>query len=121
MLDNLKSLLIFGYSKEEIEKLENSYSTIVISNEMANMKLKEIIEGFKFESNEKELPREKVVILNNFSDKELPEIIKLIKSIDPETILAVVTPTSINWTFNDLLEHLIEEREWYKKRKKGRS
>ena len=36
--------------------------------------------------------------------------------IGREGIMAVVTPTSIEWTFDYLLEHLMEEREWFKQK-----
>ncbi len=29
--------------------------------------------------------------------------------------MAVVTETSINWEFKYLVDHLMEEREWYRK------
>ena len=36
-------------------------------------------------------------------------------------IFAAVTPTSIQWKFSYLVEHLIEEREWYLNKQKGRA
>ena len=30
----------------------------------------------------------------------------------------MVTPNSINWTFNYLINHLIEEREWHLRNRK---
>lgn len=122
MLNNHKSILIYGLDKEAQQALlAPNYSTIVISKEMANMKLKEIIDGYKFESNDKELPEEKVIIFNNFTDEELQGMIKLIRAVAPGCILAVVTPTSIDWTFAYLVEHLMEEREWYRSQQKGRT
>lgn len=122
MLNNHKSILVYGLDKDAHHALlAPHYSTIIISKEMANMKLKEIIDGYKFESYDKELPEEKVIVFNNFTDEELQGMIKVVRAIAPSSILAVVTPTSIDWTFKDLVEHLIEEREWYKNREKGRS
>lgn len=122
MLNNHKSILIYGLDKDAHHALlASNYSTIIISEEMANMKLKDIIDGYKFESNHKELPEEKVIIFNNFTDEELKGMIKMIRAIAPSSILAVVTPTSIEWSFKYLVEHLIEEREWYKNRQKGRA
>ena len=34
-------------------------------------------------------------------------------------VLAVVTPMSRNWSFKYLMNHLLEEREWYRKQQKG--
>jgi hypothetical protein len=61
---------------------------------------------------DKQLPEEKVVLFNNFTDGELDKAIKSIRSNKSfKPILAVVTPTSLDWEFHYLLEHLIEERE----------
>ena len=63
----------------------------------------------------KEFPEENVVLFNNFSDEELDKIIFFIRDcVDQNPIMAVITPTSIEWTFEYLLKHLIDEREWYK-------
>ena len=63
-----------------------------------------------------ELPHEKLLLFNNYKDKELYDLIDSIREIkSTDTILAAVTPTSINWTVSYLLQHLIEEREAYRK------
>ncbi|GFP78069.1 DUF3783 domain-containing protein [Clostridium fungisolvens] len=118
MLENQKCILVYGLEKEELKQLElTNNKIIVITTEMVDMKIKDLISGLKFETVDKALPQEKVLIFNNFEDKELQEYIKIVRAIVKESILAVVTPTSSEWTFSYLIEHLIEEREWYKKQK----
>jgi hypothetical protein len=121
MLNNNKLILIFGFNEEEVDFLdrlraqENLPEIRVISREMASMKIKDIIDGLKFEIYGINLPDEKVMIFNNLSDEELDRTLKVIRgSIKARPIMAVVTPTSIDWEFRYLLEHLIEEREWVK-------
>ncbi len=111
-------LLVYGLSSEEMSHLKGTNLTIKeVTSEMTAMKIGQIIEGLKFEIHHKSLPQEKVVLFNNFSDEDLNIGIKFVRAIiGREGIMAVVTPTSIEWTFDYLLEHLMEEREWFKQK-----
>jgi NAD(P)H-flavin reductase len=118
VLDNNKLMLIYGFNEEERVFLDNLItefklpSYIVVEDKMASMKLKDIIEGLIVDTYDKELADEKVILFNNFADYELDAAIRAIRSSKAiKPILAVVTPTSINWEFHYLLNHLIEERE----------
>lgn len=121
LTNNNKIVLIYGFDKEEIQTLEDliiqeslpSYK--IITKEMASMKIKDIVQGFKFEIYESELPDEKLVLFNNIEDNELNDIINIFRQrFSENVILAVVTSTSEEWIFKELLEHLIEERNWHK-------
>lgn len=120
-MNNNKVMLVYGFNPQEklsLDKLIEEKKIPgykVISNEMSKMKIGDILEGYKFEIYNGTLPKEKVVIFNNFNDNEINIAIKCLKEISKGIIMAVATPTSINWTFDYLIEHLIEEREWYKK------
>lgn len=125
MLENNKCILIYGFNEEEMALIHNIKDTEqlpeikVITASMTSMTLRNIIDGIKLEVIGKTLPEEKVIIFNNLSDDELDRTIKNIRSNQQiRPILAVVTPTSIDWTFADLLEHLMEEREFF--RNKGK-
>ncbi len=117
-MDNKKMVLAYGLTAQEIAELKNAQMPVKeITAVMASMKIGQIIEGLKFEIYNKEMPKEKVILFNNFSDEELDFSVKLARVVaGRECILAVVTPTSIDWTFEYLLEHLVEEREWFKNR-----
>ena len=117
-MENNKMLLVYGLSSEEMNHLKGTNLTIKeITSEMTSMKIGQIIEGLKFQVYDKSLPQEKVVLFNNFSDEDLNIGIKFVRAIiGREAIMAVVTPTSIEWTFDYLLEHLMEEREWFKQK-----
>ena len=114
-------MLIFGFStyeKEKIDKIiqENNIPGYkIITNEMSKMKIGDIISGLKFEIYNDSLPNERVIIFNNFNDEEINIAIKSLKQVNKKIIMAVVTPTSIEWSFDYLIEHLIEEREWHEK------
>lgn len=128
MNDN-KQVIIFGFDESQKDKLSdicceyNATAKIVKKSNIGN-KIEDIIKGniINEEVQDKEFntfQNEKVILFYNFIDEELNKIIKDIRlNKELSCILAVVTPTSIEWEFKYLLEHLIEEREWFKKNNK---
>ena len=122
MLENNKCILHYGMDEKDINSIELlNYKLIKVNQDMASMKLGDLIELDKFESISNDIVNEKVIIFNNLSDEELKKSVKHIRSNIKNTILAVVTPTSINWTFDALLKHLVQERDWHKNQQKGRA
>ena len=119
-MNNNKIMLTYGFHPGEILLLNKLVDAKkipkikIISSEMSKMKISDILEGYKFEIYNGNLPKERLVIFNNLNDIEINDAIKCLKEIGKGIIMAVVTPTSIEWTFEYLLEHLIEERQWYK-------
>jgi Domain of unknown function (DUF3783) len=123
-LVNEKVILTFALDAEEIDILNNHFEKeaskpcIIINNSMGDNTLKEILEekdpsqGEKIEA----LPLEKVIIFNEFQDGNLQKAVTDVRRIlESRPILAAVTPISINMKFKEILEHLIEEREFHKK------
>jgi CRISPR/Cas system-associated endonuclease Cas3-HD len=124
-LSNNKLVLIYGFNEEEIVNigeviLANEIAKLkVIDSGMTTMKIGNIIEGLKIPTANKKVSDQKVILFNNLEDEELQKSITTLKPIaKADTIFAVVTATSIEWEFQELLEHLIEERKWVTKRKK---
>lgn len=124
-MDNNKCILIYGFNQDErdilhtIKEQEALPEYKNITDTMTSMTLRNIIDGIKLELVSKPLPEEKVIIFNNLTDNELDRAIRAMRSsLEARPIFAVVTPTSIDWAFADLLEHLIEEREFYRNRQK---
>ncbi len=118
ILSNNKLMLIYGFEEKEKDFLDkiilelNLPSYKIIEKTMGNMTLRDIINGLKIETYNQYIPDEKVILFNNFSDEEVNAAVKAIRSNkELKPILAVVTPTSINWEFHTLLEHLLEERK----------
>ncbi len=72
----------------------------------------------------KEKMNEKVIIFHGFTGEELEILIKILKKDFPkykDTILATTTETSLNWKVKELINELIEEREYFKKQSKKNS
>ena len=119
---NDKLMLVYGLKEAELNLLKdmrannNLPNYKIVNKSMCKMKLRDIIKGMNLEVEDVDMPEEKVVIFNNFSDNDLELGVKKIKEIlKPVPIMAVVTETSINWEFKYLVDHLMEEREWYRK------
>ena len=88
---------------------------------MTEMKISDILDGLRFETvTNNIIVDETVILFNDFSDEEISQIIASIRQRFKGGIFAAVTPSSIEWKFSYLVEHLIEEREWYLKNQKGR-
>ena len=114
MLDNNKCILVYGLTSDELQWLsELNYKVINISPDMCEMTVKDVLEGLRFKIINNNPIKEKVIIYNNFPESELREAIALTRTKVKGGVLAMVTPNSINWTFNYLINHLIEEREWH--------
>lgn len=111
-----KCILVYGLKEEEINKIESqNINVIEINNNIASMTLEQIINGNANENSYDELPQnEKALIFNGFKDDQLKYTIRYIRSFIQGGVLAMCTPQNYKWTFKYLLEHLMEEREWYK-------
>ncbi|WP_298842636.1 DUF3783 domain-containing protein [Clostridium sp.] len=121
-LINEKGILAYGLTGVEKEVLnellvkQNIFPCRVIEKNMGNVTIREVLQDIKKINGNTQLPKEKLLIFSNFEDKELYQLIDDIRQIkSSDTILAAVTPTSINWTVNYLMHQLVAEREAYKK------
>ncbi|MBN7574438.1 DUF3783 domain-containing protein [Clostridium sp. 2-1] len=122
MATNNKCILAYGLKEDEIKKIKSqNIKVIEINNNMTLMTLEDIINGNKNEDSYDEMQlSEKALIFNGFKDEQLKVTIRYIRSFIQGGVLAVSTAQNYKWTFKYLLEHLIEEREWYKEQQKGR-
>lgn len=122
MATNNKCILAYGLKDDEIKKIESqNIKVIEINKNMTLMTLEDIINGNKNEDSYDEMQlSEKALIFNGFKDEQLKVTIRYIRSFIQGGVLAVSTAQNYKWTFKYLLEHLIEEREWYKEQQKGR-
>ncbi|WP_347707551.1 DUF3783 domain-containing protein [Clostridium sp. cel8] len=122
-----KMILTYGLNENENKAIDNiklgntKLEHKIIEKSMVGNKLKDIVNGNISSNNSKNLPDEKVVLFNDVSEDELNKLIYNIKkSFDVKPIFAVITKTSCEWTFDYLLENLIDEREWFKKQQQNK-
>ena len=122
MLDNNKCILVYNMPLEKLDFLvDEGYKLIDVKKEMMDMTVRDILKGLKFETVTSKEYKESLILFNNFFDEELRVLIKRIRENIKGGILATVTEHSIDWKLGYLLEHLVEEREWYLKQQKGRA
>lgn len=122
MAINNKCILVYGLKTDEIKKIESqNIKVIEINNHMGSMKIEDIICEKANEDSHDELPlNEKALIFNGFKDEQLKVTIRYIRGFIKGGVLAVSTAQNYKWTFKYLLEHLVEEREWFEAQQKGR-
>lgn len=115
-------VLAYGLDDEEIDKLNLKFNTVckkpvkVITSDMSNCTLGQILMGQEIKVSICSLPSVKVVILNGFQGVYLQNAVKIIrKELGQEAILASTTPNSVKMPLHELIDHLIQERALYKK------
>jgi hypothetical protein len=115
-------LLVWNYTSEEKHKLDallkeiGAPPAVDIDKTQGRLPLREIIDGDR-PVEETFTSEEKVVLFYNIPQKGVLFLLNTFKQKDlPRPIYAVVTEHSINWPFNELLEHLIEERDRMEKK-----
>ncbi|MDO5517536.1 MAG: DUF3783 domain-containing protein [Clostridium sp.] len=121
MAINYKCILAYGLTDEELDKIKKRRLKVKeVTSEDASRRIVDILCEDGDGSTKDELPAdEKALIFNGYNDKELRETIKFIRRFIEGGVLAVVTEESSKWTFKYLIEHLVEEREWYKSQQGG--
>lgn len=117
-----KVLLIYGFNLDEQLKLTevlkaNSLPLYkVITDSEVQLTLEDVLNKKEIGIAETKSGDEKVVLFNGCSDDEVKIAMRTIKDICiKKPIFAMVTPTSIHWKFNYLIEHLMEERSKFEK------
>ena len=107
---------IFGFSPEEEERIQERFAEIGIpaavriGKNQGSVVLRDIIEGGLEGSAEMRID-ERIVLMHEVSEKGIHSLMQLIKELPvPPPIFAVVTEHSINWTFEELARHLLEEK-----------
>ncbi len=122
MLENNKCILAYGLSNAELLNLKRlGYKIIEITPEMCEMTLMDVLLGIRLVIFNNNPIKEKVILYNNLSEYELRKAIMDTRQNIKDGILAVVTQQSINWKISYLIEHLIDEKEWYSKVRKEES
>ncbi|MGL4451275.1 MAG: DUF3783 domain-containing protein [Sarcina sp.] len=120
MLGIQKCILAHGLDVMELMKLQQAKVKIIrVTDDMTKMKVKDIIDGSSEKiGSDKIAKNEKIIVFHNVPGVQLDMVMSLTKRIlKKKPILATTTPTSMEWEFDYLVEHLMEEREWHKTNK----
>lgn len=130
-------VLVFGFTEEEAARVDEVLGAAGappatrIRPGQRNVVLGEIIRaeaqgpghepcgGPQPPPGEKEEPP--VVLFHNLSDTGITTLMRLVRQLPvARPIFAVVTPTSITWTLENLIEHLVQEQQAFEGRDQGR-
>ncbi len=108
-------LILVGFSEEEMNKIDGD--KYAVSKEYVDWVLEELIEkkpkGEKYEPVE----RGKFVIMHNVPNEKISETMRSVRNaVEGRVIFATTTPTSLKWKISDLMEELLEEDEYFRKR-----
>lgn len=124
-MDNKKLILVFGFETNEVNIMRGSFNQNslpickVIESNMGEITIGDIIKGVKNEQPEPNTEaKDAAILFYNLTDAEINKAINLIRSKfnKKKPLLAVVTPTSIEWNFNALIKELQEERKMFEGR-----
>ncbi len=113
------AVLYAGFSEEEREKLKNfskshseSLKVVFACKNDGKLLLKEIFKRNDGGCINEDTDLPKTVILSGFTEKKLLEFLKKLKTLGISyELAAVLTRTSKDWKFKDLIGELIKERE----------
>lgn len=109
-------MLMYHFSNQEMKQIQNVArmtgitDCILLSPCHGDNRIKEILDG-EIKQSETEGIREKAIILNHIPSIRMNAFIEGLKKCRiKRPLIAVVTETSINWSLNELLVNLVNER-----------
>lgn len=116
-MDGSSRLLVWNYDPAEKARLDavlaeiKAPPAVTIRDTQGHLTLREIIHA-DLDGEPVFDCREKIVLFYNIPHKGVYLLLQVFKTSDlPRPIYAVVTEHSINWSFADLVEHLVAERD----------
>lgn len=118
-MNSSKNILVYGVEPSKILFLNSFFSKNrlpscnCIDDSMENMIMSDILKD-PSKNTKGSNSKQSIIIFNNLSQVEMSTAITLIKKVlKPKPILASITPNSINWTFAQLKEELINEKKFF--------
>lgn len=109
-------VILCNFNGKELKAVKNYASILGLRDQIClyskngDSIIKDILED-NIDSNCEEGRKEKAIIFNNISNMKINMFIDNLKKIRINNILkAVVTETSINWTVNEIIVNLLNER-----------
>ena len=121
-MDSSPRILLWNYSYEEMLAVDLLLQTVsapllqAIERDQGNLPVHEIL--FTDKRSDKPFScDEKVMLFFNVPAKTIHDVMDVMKEGSlPRPIYAAVTRESIEWTFSDLVDHLVKERDFIRKR-----
>lgn len=115
-------ILVFGYDPIALNTIKDYASkigvepVIEVKSDSTYNTLQQLINGTGNVSKQALKYTAPAIVLNAVSSAELNQFVHNFKTLGlPRPLFAMVTPTSINWKFQDLIEDLLEEKAMFEK------
>ena len=109
-------ILTFGYTEEEQKRIDEYLSEIGVppptrlEKRHGSVVIGDILRQGTLGTEEFDC-QDRLVLFYNISEAGVRSLMQILKSLEiPKPIFAMVTETSITWTLEQLMEHLIEEK-----------
>ena len=109
-------ILTFGYTDTEQKRINERLAEIGVhpptrlEKRHGSVVIGDILRKGKIGTEEFDC-QERLVLFYNLSDGGVRSLMQVFKSLGiPKPIFAIVTETSMTWTLEQLMEHLIEEK-----------
>lgn len=121
--DSRSFVIVYNFNNKEITNIKSVCRLFgikdieVLSRKNSNSKISDIIDN-KIESSEEEGINQKSMIFNNISPMKVSSVVDSLKKFRmSRPLVAFVTENNINWTLNELVFNLLEERNAFQKGK----
>mgnify|MGYP006279181023 CR=1 FL=1 len=119
-MDQQKGILVYGYNQKEAYFLQKTFSQLLDSpvllksgTDLLNEKVHSILHkntGFHYVD-----ASPKIILFFSMTDSEIRTILSHFPEQVTRPIFCGLTPHNMQWEFQDLIEHLLAEKEMMKK------
>ena len=114
-------LIFIGFGDKELDKIKkyiDASDIFSINSASKAVSLGEIINNIEKYAGDGTWHMQKFVLMHGLTNKDIKNVLSVFKQLGmKDVIFATTTPTSLNWTLQHLLDELVEEHEYFKKRR----
>jgi len=120
-----KHIVVYGYTEEDVNTLktflENKLDiklNIISASGKETVKIADILENSENELFE--VKENSVLMFLDFLDEEIRYLLHNFSDINiPKPLFCILTEHNINWSFEKLIDDLLEERKHFEEKKKS--
>ena len=121
-MDNItKGICVYGYDSPHALAIQTSIETgiqepitLISASGQEDKTLSDILQQHEHKKFQQQEPR--IVVFFGFMDALIPQLLSLFPLDIPRPIFCCMTPSNQIWSFQTLIEHLLEEEHYMKTR-----